>query len=934
MKTYRLRLSVLVLLLAGSNLPAQDPGSGFDLQALKQALQATGGGTALQGVDAIPKALMSKVNNSNDSQKNQPAQDHTIEDDIRQMKAREKGPKRFASDLFEFRDAKISDTDGGIAEDYVLGVGDQLQVNVFGSATFELPLQVDGRGEVIIPKVGAVKVSGLSLAKARAALQAKVAKNFSRTTVDLSVTQLREVRVFVLGEVYKPGSFLVPSLSSLVNVLGLAGGPTPVGSFRQIRVLRGGTVVHSVDLYPLRAEGIGNMNFSLQSGDTIFVPLAFNQILLEGAFTRVVAEAEAAAEAAAQAKEAKDPKGKSVQEDLEENALPEAQRTLLHQIRHLEARLEVSAVNQVPPANQVLPTPVTNNPLDLPKTSEMSPADRAAAEDQLQQAREQLHQMKIQRRGDRRVPAQDAVVLERAEQPQWLTQWQLDGKAPRMQFEALPGETVADALRFAGGFATQAFAGGLSLRRMNAGGGLQVLDVVMPEGAASTRIERGDVLSALPLRDRLERSVQIEGWVRVPGVFARTEGLRVGDLLKREKQVLPDTYQGRGEIVRTAVDGQTSYLAFEVAKALAGDPAHNLLLADRDRIDLYRIEDLRERRTVTVVGPATRPGTFEFHEGMRAGDLLFRAGVLRQADRLVAELAHTRDGKPSEVRTLDLTRLLSTEQGSPVDLKDDIVNPRLEALDQLSVFEKPDYRPHRMVKVSGQVARPGFYSLDKDKMGLSDLLHRAGGLTPDAMPAGAIFLRRLGSLDSEKAKALELVGIQEKDPTGNGINEILSRLSETKRQPLTGQLLTTPVLHGLILGTASRMVVNFPALLKGDRESDVTLEDGDEVVIPRKSDAVYVVGETASPFGSFRVKDGMRVKEVLRLAGGTTRNADTWNIRLLKADGRILDSWVSGRKVEPGDAVLVPSKVRRDVSWQENMAAITNLAVMYAAIKK
>jgi hypothetical protein len=54
----------------------------------------------------------------------------------------------------------------------------------------------------------------------------------------------------------------------------------------------------------------------------------------------------------------------------------------------------------------------------------------------------------------------------------------------------------------------------------------------------------------------------------------------------------------------------------------------------------------------------------------------------------------------------------------------------------------------------------------------------------------------------------------------------------------------------------------------------------------------------------------------------------------LKADGRILDSWVSGRKVEPGDAVLVPSKVRRDVSWQENLAAITNLAVMYAAIKR
>jgi protein involved in polysaccharide export with SLBB domain len=149
-----------------------------------------------------------------------------IDAEIKALKAKEKGPRRFAADLFDARQANPSaTTEGGISEDYVLGTGDTLSVNVFGSATFDIPAQVDGRGEIVIPKIGSVKVGGLTLGKAKQAVQGLVGRQFSRTTVDIQVMKLREVRVFVMGEVYKGGSFLVPSLSSLVNVLSLAGGP-------------------------------------------------------------------------------------------------------------------------------------------------------------------------------------------------------------------------------------------------------------------------------------------------------------------------------------------------------------------------------------------------------------------------------------------------------------------------------------------------------------------------------------------------------------------------------------------------------------------------------------------------------------------------------------------------------------------------------------
>ncbi|HZU53098.1 MAG TPA: SLBB domain-containing protein [Holophagaceae bacterium] len=94
-------------------------------------------------------------------------------------------------------------------------------------------------------------------------------------------------------------------------------------------------------------------------------------------------------------------------------------------------------------------------------------------------------------------------------------------------------------------------------------------------------------------------------------------------------------------------------------------------------------------------------------------------------------------------------------------------------------------------------------------------------------------------------------------------------------------------------------------------------------VIPRKVDTAYVVGEVASPFASFRVQDGVTVRQIINRAGGLTRNADSWNVRLLKADGRILDSWVRRKDVEPGDVVVVPQKFR----------ALTPLAIILNAVR-
>lgn len=424
------------------------------------------------------------------------------------------------------------------------------------------------------------------------------------------------------------------------------------------------------------------------------------------------------------------------------------------------------------------------------------------------------------------------------------------------------------------------------------------------------------------------------GYAKVPGQFEFRTGLRVTELLRSTDQLQPDTYLARGQVVRTLADGSTELLAFDLGRALAGEPAQDLALQPRDLVELYRTGDLRLPRTVKVIGPFTTPGVYPWHRNMRAADLVFRAGVPElRADRYYAELAHMSPaGEVSRVVRLDLARLLYTADGRAPITDDEAVNPALQPYDQITLYEIPGFQAHRTVTISGQVRRPGSYVITENHFTLRQLIDRAGGLTPEAMTRGGIFLRNnlrekdLSEADRNKA------GVGATDPSGQGINEILQRLSETKRLKDTGKLVNDPVLHNLLNGSLNRLVVDFQSALTGDARQDVELLDGDRVIIPRQADSAYVVGEVASPFATYRVKAGDSVRFLVNLAGGFTRNADRSRVRLLKADGRILDHSIMGKTVEPGDAVLVPQRFRTISTWQQDLQALTPLALLINAI--
>lgn len=909
--------TAVVAMVAGSLLLAQIPGlpSGITAANVRQALQPNAGTAASKTLSAI---VAPPPSGSTPMPTAPPGSALQNDPELELLKAKDFGPKRFCQDLFAFRTDTGQITEGGVGESYVLHTGDAISILMVGDHEDQVDAQVDGRGEILIAAVGSVVVSGCNLAQAERRIQAAVQRKFSATHVSIKVSKLREVRVFVLGEVYRPGSYTVASLNSLINVLSLAGGPNSLGTYRAIRMVRGGRTIRTVDLYALRTKGEGNYEFTFQNGDTLFVPLAGVQVLMEGAFTRVAGSGE---QPDPDPFDAPDPWERS------RDSLQARISALQDQLKYLREDAAVPAPAQASPDSA---SGAKGTVAIVEKITQI--------QNKIDELNQKLDEFRATRRGDHRLRHPDQVKLSGNpdyDMPAWVKRWLDEGVAPRLQFEVLPTETAADLLEYAGGLVSYALQSTITLRHISLAGVTSVTDLNLDSPSTLQKIKpsKGDLLSALPRREEYQNAVRVKGWVRAVGRFARTQGLRVGDLLARDQQVLKDTYLGRGEILRTRPDGTLEYHAFEVTKALQGDPKENLLLADRDEVELYRNQDFQQAHTVVVSGPMSRAGEFPFYQGMRAADLLFRAGVpLRSANELGAELARFKDGRTSSVLALDLKHLLTTEDQSPGILRDDQVNPVLEPDDRISIFEKPDFMTHRVVTLYGEVQKPGAYVLDNPETTLSMILARAGGLTKDAMPRGGMFLRSPNALNA--ADPGVETGQGRPDPTGLSINEILRRLIETKRQPLTGAVQQTPLLHGLSESRINRLVVDFNAAIKGDKDADISLEAGDVVVIPRMTDSVYVAGETTSPFGAYKSKPGLTVAHLLDLAGGLTKNADSGNLRLLRADGRIVDRRVRGLEVEPGDVVLVPQKIARDSSWQENLAALTPIALLYNAIKK
>lgn len=181
---------------------------------------------------------------------------------------RQYGYTTFAADVSTF--APVDDMPVG--PDYVLGPGDDLTINVWGPVDATVVRTVDRNGRIVLPKVGDLRVWGLTFSQADRLIREQLSRYFRGFQTSVTMGRLRTVRVHVVGEVCQPGAYTLSSLATLTNALFSAGGPTKLGSLREVRLLRNGHQVGALDLYDFLQRGDRTRDFRLESGDTVFVP--------------------------------------------------------------------------------------------------------------------------------------------------------------------------------------------------------------------------------------------------------------------------------------------------------------------------------------------------------------------------------------------------------------------------------------------------------------------------------------------------------------------------------------------------------------------------------------------------------------------------------------------------------------------------------------
>jgi protein involved in polysaccharide export with SLBB domain len=509
--------------------------------------------------------------------------------------------KPFGYDLFERpRSAFAPAFDTPVPVGYVVGPGDTVNVQLFGNANQEYFLAVNRDGTINFPEIGPVNVTGLSFERMRDTLNERVREQMIGVRASITLGELRSIRVFVLGDVVRPGSYTVSGLSTVTNALFTGGGVKSIGSLRNIALRRDGNTVSTLDLYDLLLRGDTRGDARLQPGDAIFVPPVGPTVAVDG----------------------------------------EVRRPAIYEVKGERTVTDVIALAGGLNANAnrtavKLERVVANRGTTVDDIDVSVPDVQSAVRDgdviRVQRNLEQL---------------ENSVRLEGNVFQPGLYHW-------------FRGMRLTDLLASPELVKPKSDLGYVMIRRETAPN--VAVDVVSadlreawlrPNGPRNIALEARDTVYVFnldngreeyvkPIIEQLESQaapneplpvVRIGGEVRVAGEYPLERGMRVSDLLRAGGGLSEAAYGTNAELTRyTIVDGQyreTGLTTVDLAGLLRGNAAADLALTPYDYLSVKEVSRWRGEESVTIRGEVTFPGTYPIRRGETLSSVLMRAGGL------------------------------------------------------------------------------------------------------------------------------------------------------------------------------------------------------------------------------------------------------------------------------------------------------------------
>ena len=448
----------------------------------------------------------------------------------------------------------------------------------------------------------------------------------------------------------------------------------------------------------------------------------------------------------------------------------------------------------------------------------------------------------------------------------------------------------------------------------------------------NTPVQDGDVIKIYPVYERMEQVVYLEGHVKYPREYELKEGMRLLDIIPSFDSLLAEPYLPQAEIIRLMQpDLHPEIIEFNLGSLLSGDEEQNIFLQDQDRIKIYGLWEKSDIPQVTINGALRNPGAYRLYEGMTIKDLIFQAGnVTRRAYMEKGDLTRV---VPSATGT-DTIKLTFSPRRALEGMPED--NLPLQEYDQVYIRELPEHAQalERKMFLEGEFMFPGEYSFSEGER-LSSVIERAGGLTEDAYPFGAVFIRE-SVKQIQRERQNEYISKLEEDILTLSTYSVETAL-DTSQAALLQQTLSAK--RDLIEKLKSaeptgRMIIKISeVMLLPSSDYNIELRPGDRLVMGKRPDFVNVMGEVYNP-NALLVEKDKDVGHYLNMVGGVTDNADKKQIYIVKADGSVISKkqekfglfnwdseenrWTVGSfnsiKLDPGDTIIVPKEIEK-IGW-------------------
>lgn len=457
------------------------------------------------------------------------------------------------------------------------------------------------------------------------------------------------------------------------------------------------------------------------------------------------------------------------------------------------------------------------------------------------------------------------------------------GKVKRpMFYEMKPTETVATILNYAGGFTGDAYKKAVRIIRKS-GREHQVYNVDEMDYSVF-RLDDGDSISVDAVLKRFENRVEIRGAVYRSGLYELSGTVNtVKQLIKKAEGLRGDAFLNRALLDRENEDLSHEVIAVDLGGLLKGTVA-DIPLQKNDILYIPSIHDLKEEETISIHGEVASPGTFLFSKNMTIEDLLVQSGGLLEA---------------AATTKVDITRRIkdpkSTSFSSVLgktysfDIKDGLVvggegDFHLEPFDEVYVRKSPAYRKQQNVVVAGEVLFGGNYALVKKNERLSDLISKAGGITPDAYVKGARLIRKM--TEEEQRRQADAVRMARMGEGKDSISVEKLNISDT-----------------YTVGINLEKAISNPG-----SDFDLVLREGDVLFIPEYINTVKISGAVMYP-NTVLYKRGESLRYYINQAGGYGKLAKKKKAYVVYMNGTVSRLKSRDKKaIEPGCEIIVPSK--------------------------